>query len=654
MPDFKKTIAPCGSWPSPITSDALTAAAVGLSEVCLDGEDIYWLENRPEEKGRTTIIQCRSGKRRELLPAPLNCRSKVNEYGGGSYCVHEGQVYFVLFDDQRIYQLDTNNPKAIPEAITPAGTCRYADLVFDPYHQRLIAIVEDHAQTHREAQTRLVAVDIGNANGRQQPQTLQSGADFYASPALSPDGKTLCWLSWNHPNMPWDGTGCCLASVSENGAIGSPLKIAGGEGESIVQPQFSPAGELFFISDRSNWWNLYRYDDNQVTAVYEKAVEFGGPQWVFGLSYYSFLDANTVLGCYTENGQWLLYQLDLSTGRLDKIPCPCTDISYVRANTHGAVFVGAGPRSYEAVYLYQPQKNCTVVAAPVQCQFLAADLSSGQSIEFPLRQRAGKGQAFYYPPTNSRYAGPNNEPPPLLVFCHGGPTAATHSRLNLKIQYWTSRGIAVADINYGGSTGFGRRYRHALKGQWGIVDVQDCIDCVSYLVEQGLADKNKLSIRGGSAGGYTVLCALTFYDVFKAGASHYGVGDLETLATDTHKFESRYLDTLVGPYPRDKEIYQARSPIHHLDSLRCPVIFFQGLQDKVVPPNQAGAMVEALNNKGIPHAYVTFAEEGHGFRQAPNQRRALEAELYFYSKVFDFPLADNIKPVTIHHLNTRT
>ena len=662
----EKFVAPFGSWPSPISSSALTAATIGISETLIDAECIYWLENRPEQKGRTTIMQYRNGTVRDLLPAPINTRSKVNEYGGGSYCVYEGIVYFVLYDDQRIYRLDSNNPKALPEPITSPTEIRFADLQYDPHRQRLIAVAEDHTHTGSEARTYLVTVNLQTIDGQQIPVPLVEGDDFYASPKLSPDGKQLLWLSWNHPNMPWDNNCCWLADLDNNGDIISKTLIAGGDnaGESIMQPQFSPTGTIVFVSDRSisttntdtnnthstnNWWNLFQYNNGEIACLHPMAAEFAGPLWVFGQGYFSFLDDQTIVGCCSQHGNWLLYQLNIVNGEFKLLETPCVDIAYLHASNKQAVFVGTGTSSYNAVYSLR-DGHITTLMSPSECKFNKADLATGEILEFPLSSRQGKGHAFYYPPTNSQYRGPNNQLPPLLVFCHGGPTAATRSSLNLKIQFWTSRGFAVVDINYGGSTGFGRQYREALKAQWGIIDVQDCIDCVNFLVDKKLADANKLAIRGGSAGGYTVLCALTFHDVFKAGASYYGIGDLETLATDTHKFESRYLDSLVGPYPECKAEYKARSPIHHLENMRCPVIFFQGLLDKVVPPNQAEAMVKALDQKHIAHAYVTFAEEGHGFRQAPNQRRSLEAELYFYSQVFDFPLADAIEPVLIHHL----
>lgn len=648
---MSKQIAPYGSWASPITSKALIAATKGLSELQADGQDLYWLENRPEEKGRNAIVCWRQGKVMDILPTPLNARSKVNEYGGGSYCIDKGIVYFVLFDDQCIYRLDTQSPQAIPEAITQASTCRYGDLYFDHHHNRLLAVCEDHGEPDAEAATSLVYFDL-NAEQPISPITIQAGADFYASASVSTDGSQLTWLEWNHPNMPWDGTWCFVADLDTDGAILNKSQVAGGEDESIVQPQFSPNGDLLFVSDRGNWWNLYRRSrkgNSPPICLLEMPAEFAGPQWVGGLSWYRFIDSDTVIGCYSQGGTWHLYRLQIDSGEFTSLPTPCTEIAYLSAKEGKAYFIGGFSNDFDGIYaLDGDHVNC--ITQPSRNPFAQEDIAKAEAIEFPLTTRSGTSHAFYYPPTNAKFAAPASSLPPLIVFCHGGPTSATHGSLNLKIQFWTSRGFAVADVNYGGSTGFGRDYRRALVGQWGVVDVQDCIDCVSYLVQQNLANPDQLAIRGGSAGGYTVLCALTFHQLFKAGASHYGVGDLETLATDTHKFESRYLDSLVGPYPEQRPLYQQRSPIHHVDQLACPVIFFQGLQDKIVPPNQAEAMVAALDSKGIPHALVTFEEEGHGFRQAANQRRALEAEYYFYAQVFGFSPAEEITPVDIKHL----
>lgn len=642
-----------GSWPSPITAKLLTSANVGLSEPQLDGSDIYWLESRPLERGRTAIVRFGTdGKREDILPSPLNARSRVNEYGGGSYCVSDGLVCFVQFDDQRIYSIDASGDKQAPSApnpLTPEGPWHYGNLVVDSVRQRLLTVCEDHSQAGQEAKTSISAIAL-NGDPAQPPQILLSGQDFYSSPAISPDGKRVAWLSWNHPNMPWDGCECWLGEFNDAGEIVKGKRIAGGARESIFQPQWSPDGQLYLISDRTNWWNIYRYDGEQLIGICEQTVEFGAPQWVFGLSTYDFLDANTLLATYTQAGVWQLCTIDIASGKIQDIPSELSDVGYIRTARDKAVFIASSGKSFPAIYSFDAKLGQIEGLAesgrlPVDSGYLAP----AEAIEFPLGNSAETGHGFFYPPRNKDFSGESGSKPPLLVLCHGGPTSATKSGLNLKIQFWTSRGFAVADVNYGGSTGYGRHYRERLNGQWGVVDVEDAVDCVKYLSAADRVDGDKVAIRGSSAGGYTVLAALTFHNVFRAGASLYGVGDLETLAADTHEFESRYLDNLVGPYPEQKSLYRARSPIHHIEELNCPVIFLQGLKDKVVPPNQAEAMVAALDEKHIPVAYVTFPEEAHGFRQGPNIRRALESELYFYSQVFGFDLAEDIEAVPIRN-----
>lgn len=667
---------------------ALTSATVGLSEPRFDGETLYWLESRPEEKGRTTIVCLQPGTKQPqtLLPKPINVRSKVNEYGGGSYCVGDGVIYFVLADDQRIYRLDSKAKKIEPQAITPEGAWRYANLVIDNKRQRLLAVCEDHSNSARkkEPETYVVSISLNiDSSKLAAPQKLISGADFYSSLAISADGQRLCWLSWNHPNMPWDNNQCWVADFNNDGDVINPTLIAGSldhgsdteqekSGESIFQPQWSNDGSLYYVSDRNNWWNICRHQVSRngfspAENVLEKNVEFATPQWVFGLSTYDFVDEHTILCCYSERGCWSLGLIDIDAGTMTTLVTNLTDIGHVHCNrteSKQAVFLGAAAATLNNLYQLNLSdisannfRNQTpeLIAQSSATHWNAEFISVPQSIEFPVSinsesNKTAKAFAFFYPPQNPDFCGPNNEKPPLIVLCHGGPTSATHCSLNLKIQFWTSRGFAVADINYRGSTGYGREYRQQLNGQWGVADVEDAAAAVLYLAQQNKIDAKKAAIKGSSAGGYTVLVALTFTDVFKAGASYYGIGDLETLAQDTHKFESRYMDTLVGPYPQQKSLYQQRSPINSIDQLNCPVIFLQGLEDKVVPPNQAQAMVKALNEKHIPVAYVEFPEEGHGFRQAENIQRAIEAELYFYSKVFGFPLSDKIQPVAINNL----
>ncbi|MEB3338640.1 MAG: S9 family peptidase [Leptolyngbyaceae bacterium] len=638
-------VAPYGSWKSPITSDLIVSATIGLGQVMLDGEDIYWLEMRPSEGGRNVLVKrTTEGKTQDVTPSPFNVRTRVHEYGGGAFVVADGTIYFSNFADQRLYR-QAHNSEPLP--LTPIGNWRYADGVVDPLRERLICVREDHTQAGQEAVNTLVSIDL---SGSQEPQVLVSGNDFYASPRINPNGTHLAWITWNHPNMPWDGTELWVAGINADGTLGQPQPIAGGIDESIFQPEWSPDGVLHFISDRTGWWNLYRWQNGQIESLLEMAAEFGEPQWNFRMSTYGFASATCIICTYLLDGVRHLSSLDTLTGQLDPIPLPYTEIASLQVSSKKAVFIAGSPTQSPAlVQLDLATRQIDVLRRSSDLGIDPGYLSVPKAIEFPT-ENGLTAYAFFYAPKNSDYRASEQERPPLLVKSHGGPTAATSTMLNLKIQYWTSRGIAVLDVNYGGSTGYGRAYRQRLKDQWGIVDVDDCVNGARYLVEQGEVDGDRLVIDGGSAGGYTTLCALTFRDVFKAGASFYGVSDLEALAKDTHKFEARYLDGLIGPYPERRDLYQERSPIYFSDRLSCPTIFFQGLEDEIVPPNQAEMMVEALKTKGIPVAYVAFEGEQHGFRRAENIKRTLDGELYFYAQVFEFELAEAVEPVAIANL----
>lgn len=639
-------IAPYGSWKSPITADAIARGAVRLMQVVLDGEDIYWLESRPAEGGRYVIVQrSADGTVSDVTPAPFYARTTVHEYGGGDFFVHNGIVYFSNFKDQRLY---VHKPGAAPQPITPEKAFRYADAVIDTRRNRLICVREDHTVSGREAVNTIVSIKLdGDPDGGT---VLVSGNDFYASPRLSPDGSRLAWLTWNHPNMPWDGTELWVAQIAQDGSVKDAQKIAGGPTESVFQPEWAPDGTLCFVSDRTGWWNLYRWRDGQIEALTDLEAEFGQPQWGFGMSTYAFISEREIVCAYTQRGIWNLARLDTMTKKLDPIKTPYTEISYVRANASHIVFRGGSPTEMLSIVRLDPKTHrYEVLRRSSDLTFDEGYLSFAQPIEFPT-EGGKRAYAFFYAPKNKDFQAPPGEKPPLLVFSHGGPTSATTSTLKLEIQFWTSRGFAVVDVNYGGSTGYGREYRERLKGQWGIVDVDDCVNAAKYLIKQGLVDGERVAIRGGSAGGYTTLCALTFRKFFKAGASYFGVSDLEALDKDTHKFESRYNRSLIGPYPERRDLYYARSPIHFADKISCPVIFFQGLEDRVVPPSQSELMVEALRKKGIPVAYIAFEGEQHGFRKAENIKRSLEAELYFYAKVFGFEIADSVEPVQIENL----
>ncbi len=640
-------IAPYGSWKSPITSDSIVSGSIGLSQPLIDGPDTYWIEMRPIDGGRSVVVKRdSSGRIGDVTPPTFNARTRVHEYGGGDYTVKDGTVYFSNFSDQRLY---VQRGEEKPQAITPAAELRYADAVVDQARGRLICVREDHTVAGREAANTLVGVKFGD--DKAPGDVLVSGNDFYSSPRISPDGSGLAWLTWNHPNMPWDGSELWMGTFGEDGSLKESHWIAGGPDESIFQPEWSPDGELYFVSDRSGWWNLYRLNSEQaIEPLSEMPAEFGMPQWGFGMSTYAFESAERIVCAYVENGLSRLTLLNTRTREFASIASPYTDLRYVRASQGQALMRAGSPtEAASIVRLDLEASTFAVLRRSSNLQIDAGYLSTPRPVEFP--SEAGRtAHGFFYPPKNRDYRGPDDERPPLLVESHGGPTAAAATALSLGIQYWTSRGIAVLDVNYGGSTGFGRAYRERLKDRWGIVDVDDCANGARYLVGLGEVDADRLMISGGSAGGYTTLCALTFRDTFNAGASHYGVSDVEALAKETHKFESRYLDGLIGAYPEKRDIYVERSPVNFTGQLSCPVIFFQGLEDKVVPPNQAETMVNALRAKGIAVAYIPFEGEQHGFRQAKNIKRALDGELYFYSRVFGFELAEPVEPVEIDNL----
>ena len=659
-------LAPYGTWVSTLSAADVAAGGLRLSGVSLDGDDIYWLEGRPHEGGRYALVRRGSnGAIADVTPPEINIRSRVHEYGGGGYVVAGGTVYGSNFADQRVYGIRDG----VARPVTAPGAFCYADFEIDARRQRLICVREDHTGEGQEPVNALVGISIGPADvgGDEHPpdagQVLVSGADFYSTPRLSIDGSRLTWLSWNHPSMPWDGTELWVAHVSVDGAIGRPQRIAGGRDESIFQPGWSPDGTLYYVSDRDGWWKIYRaglrgsvlpdapYAIEAVVRNPRPDAEFGRPQWVFGTSTWACAGPSQLVVSYTRTGRWHLAQIDVESGDVTDLATYLHPNDWVAANaTHAVLVAGSSGQTDAVVRLDLASGAVETLRAAASVHLDAGDISIGEAVEFPT---AGgqTSHAFYYPPRNSNYEAPDGETPPLVVMSHGGPTSATRSTLDLQIQYWTSRGFAVADVNYGGSSGYGRAYRRRLNSHWGQVDVADVIHAVRFLSTQGRADGNRAVIRGGSAGGYTTLAALTCHpDVFKAGASYYGVSDLEALALDTHKFESRYLHSLVGPYPEAKEIYRARSPIHAIDKLACPLILFQGLEDRVVPPEQSQMMADAVRAKGLPVAYLAFDGEQHGFRQAATIIRSLEAELYFYGAVLGFRPADAIPPIPIDNL----
>jgi dipeptidyl aminopeptidase/acylaminoacyl peptidase len=635
--------APYGSWRSPVTADLTASSSVRIGDVQLVGGRVYWSEMRPDEKGRCVVVEYSDAGIRDRTPAGFNARTTVHEYGGGAYTVVDGAVYFSNFMDQLLYRCGDGGA---PVKVTLNPDQRHADYIHDPWRRRVICVREDHGDSSREAVNSLVAVSVKDGSS----VTLAGGNDFYSNPRLSPDGDRLAFLTWSHPNMPWDGCELWVAEVMRDGTLGGMKLVVGGPEESVVQPEWGPDGVLYFVSDRGGWWNLYRWREGAVEGVCPMEAEFGGPSWVFGLTYYGFDGSGSIVAVYSKDGFSHLARIDADGGSLEEMETPYTDISYLKVGDGCAVFVGGSYKTApEVVRLDLNGGEARVLRRSDETVVDEGYLSTPEPVEYPT-EGGLTAHAIYYPPTNRDYVPPDGELPPLMVKVHGGPTSAVTTTLNWGIQFWTSRGFALVDVNYGGSTGYGREYMRRLVGNWGVVDVDDSVNAAKYLVGEGLADPDRTAIRGGSAGGYTTLSTLAFRDYFRAGASYYGISDLEVFAGDTHKYESRYLFSLVGPYPERRDLYRDRSAINHLDGINVPMIVFQGLEDKVVPPNQAELIVEALREKGLPVAYIGFEGEQHGFRMAGNIRRSLEAELYFYSRMFGFTPADEIEPVHIENM----
>ena len=645
----RQRLAPYGSWRSPISADLIVAGVVGLGQLKLDRGDLYWVEQRPTEGGRYVIVRRRAeGKPADVTPDGVNARTRVHEYGGGAYAVAGGTVWFSNDADQRLYRQDDGGK---PRPITPEVRMRYGDGVVDLKGGRLICVREDHSTGEPQAVNTLVAIDL---DGEKQAIVLGQGNDFYSSPRLSPSGSHLAWLSWNHPNMPWDGTDLWVAEIDQSGGLRAQRKVAGGVEESIFQPEWSADGVLYFMSDRSNWWNLYRWRHQGVEPVLQIEADLATPQWQLGMSTYAFESEERIVCQVRSGGVGRLASIDLGSGRLDNIDTPYTALMpWIQVSAGRAITIAGGPTEpMQLVAVDIGTGRSEVVRRSAEVPVDPTYLSIPEAIEFPTTGQK-TAHAFYYAPRNPDYAPPEGELPPLIVMAHGGPTGAVSNALDLEDQYWTSRGFGYLVVNYGGSSGFGREYRQRLNHQWGVVDVDDCVNAARYLADRGRVDPKRITITGGSAGGYTVLRALTSTDFFKAGASHFGISDLEVFHHDTHKFESMYDQNLIGPWPEARDVYRERSAIHSVDRVTAPVILFQGLEDKIVPPNQAELIVAALKRKRLPVAYVAFEGEQHGFRIAKNIKRSIDGELYFYSRVFGFELPDPVEPVEIENLPAR-
>jgi dipeptidyl aminopeptidase/acylaminoacyl peptidase len=679
-------ISPYGSWKSPLSAEKLAEKGVRYGHMVVDQKALYWLEVRANEQGRGVLIKCdANGNTEEVLAKDVSVRTKVHEYGSGDFIVSQGVVYFSRADDQCIYRFDGKL-----EQLTTVGVNqehRYADYCLSANQQYLICVRETHHKSG--VSNELVCLDLNNRNdsGYAKVRVLQSGYDFYSYPRISPNGNRIAWTCWNQPQMPWDAAELWLADFHKDGSVDAAHKVAGGIDQSaleakvvesaedsaghqnsaklqsnsssidpwamnaVSQPCWSDDGILHYISDASGWTNLYSCRDGLLNALTPIDREFGIPQWVLASSTYTFATNSQIYAVYIQQGQQQLCHIDELTGHIEPIPLPFKDFGEHLLYADGHLyFRAAGPAVSEAIYSFNLETQaCVRLSQAREFPLAVEELSIAETIEFESsNSRISHG--FYYAPHNTQYQAPEKTAPPLIVMSHGGPTAMTQNSLNAAIQFWTHRGFAVVDVNYAGSTGYGKRYRTALNGQWGIVDVEDCIAAANYLVEKKLADPKALLIRGGSAGGYTTLCGLTFHDVFAAGMSRYGVADLESLASDSHKFEARYLDSVVGPYPEMKDVYIERSPIHSTDKLSCPILLLQGEDDKVVPPNQAEMMVAALREKQIPFAYQLYPGEGHGFRKSETIISALNAELSFYRQILNIKDAENTPQVEIYFL----
>jgi dipeptidyl aminopeptidase/acylaminoacyl peptidase len=645
------TVVPYGSWPSPLSVEVAVASSRTLREPRFDGDRLFWLEGRPSEQGRTVVMTIDAeGTPIDVSVDDFDARTRVHEYGGGAYAVFDGLVVFSNFRDGRLYRQRVGG-NVTP--ITPEGDRRYADFVGDPLRGRLITVLQDHSPDVLQdglPRNTIAAVSLADGSIRQ----LVEGPDFVSDPRLDRSEQRLCWLQWNRPNMPWDGCELWVARITEDGGIDGARQIAGGLSESIVQPTWKPDGSLLFASDRSGWWNLYRWREGwgEAEPIAPMEAEFAEPQWVFGGSRFCIADDGRVIAVAHDRDRDRLFLLAGAT--VEEVELPWTEVASVVVSGRSVAVLGASPTQPMALYTFdldvldeQPVHSSGDL--PVGAEWISVP----EHITFPTANGLS-AHAFFYRPRNPEVVGPDDERPPLLVISHGGPTANTSSRFFSTIQFFTTRGFAVVDVDYGGSTGYGRAYRERLNGQWGVVDLQDCVNAARWLAYNGEVDAKRLGIRGGSAGGYTTLCAVAFTKVFHAGASYFGVGDLEALARDTHKFESRYLDSMVAPYPEQVEVYRARSPIHFVNQITAPLLVLQGADDMVVPKAQADELVEALRRNHVPVAYLLFEGEGHGFRRAQNQRRSLEAELSFYGQVFGFTPADALPLLQVEGLNART
>ena len=621
-------MAPYGSWDSPLTAASIFEGADNVSSLSIEDDQLYFIEARASADGRNILVRLNeNGEVDQLTPSDISVRTRVHEYGGRSYVIDGEDIYYSRFSDQKIYKL---SPGAEAQALTIEGL-RYMECVVDHGHQQLICVREDH-RGEGEAVNTLVAVGLTDGG---EGKILFQGTDFVRSPRLSPDGKSVAFITWSHPNMPWDDTQLRILTLAEDGSAKSVREVPQPGNVAIANPQYSANGDLYFIADFANWWTLYRLDaQGNPQAVLDREIEVLG---------YGFESEAQAVITYTKDGAAHLARVDLSSGEVINIGDGFSWAGSIAAASNGVYFIGSTPRSQYAVYLLEGNAYREIYR-PNGPEIAGEYLSIPQSVSFPTGENE-EAYGFFYPPKNADFQGAEDTLPPLIVKVHGGPVAATNSSLDPGIQFWTSRGFAVFDVNHRGSTGYGRAFRKRLYPNWGVVDVEDVANGVTWLSDQGYIDADKVAIRGGSAGGYTTLAAMAFQDVFKAGASYFGISDLEILLQDTHKFESRYLDQLIGPFPEKKSVYIERSPIYSVNKIRSPLLILQGLDDVVVPPIQSQMIFDALKRNCIATAYLPFEGEGHGFRQPANKIKALNSELDFYGQIFGFVPAGNIEPV---------
>ncbi|HZT97695.1 MAG TPA: prolyl oligopeptidase family serine peptidase [Chloroflexota bacterium] len=614
---------PPGYWPSPISPEMVAEGGRSFGDLQVDGEDIYWSEGRPLEEGRYVIVRYRDGHIEDVLAPPWSARTFVHEYGGGAFTVHRGTIIFSNGGDGGLYRLD-------PGAREPAPICaieglRFADMAVDANRGRVIAVIEDHRGT--EVRNFIGAVPLAGG----EPTTLLEGNDFYSNPRLSPRGDQLAWITFNVPNMPWDDTMLYRSSLDEAGMPEEPVLVAGGEGESVMTPLWDGAADLNFISDRTNWWGIYtERNGDQVPRLVTEA-ECALPAWIFGRASYCFLDDGRLVAGVGKDGVWRLAVVE-SDGTIRFLTLPFTEIGALACRGSEAVMLTAGPTYADSVVLTDVDRNgFTILQSAVDVAVDTDYISAGEPVTFASGTESA--HALYYPPRNGQEALAPGALPPLVAHAHGGPTSAASNGLDLRVQFWTSRGFAFLDVDYRGSTGYGRRYRQALYGNWGVVDIEDTLNAARHLADRGLVDGRHMFVTGGSAGGYVALMAVCGHDVFAGCTSYFGVTDLVPFAGDTHKFEAHYTDLLLGPLPECESVYRERSPVQLVDGIDVPVLLLQGLDDHVVPPSQAEEMRDALIRRGIPCEYIPFEGEGHGFRRAGSIIASYKAELDFYRRI---------------------